>query len=178
MAIITDYTNSQFNAYATTAEIDEIIVDLSPFSNTSKWDALDEPSKEGVIKNASQNVNCFAYKGVLNSAVISPFNMQFPRIGLFYTNGTAVNSNEIPFFVKQYVAERCLEILDFGPSAANGVLVPSNVKKNKVGSLEQEFFSPKEMTANQLTLKDFSSYQCTIKPYVLNSGNTIYLKRA
>lgn len=178
MALVTDYTDAQYNAYATVAEIDAIIVGLSPFSNTSKWDALDTAQKEGVILNTSQDVNCFQFKGTLNKQVISPFNMQFPRDGMFYTNGVEIPNDIIPEFVKQYVAQRCLEILDFGPSSANGILIPNNVKKNKVGSLEQEFFGPKEMTANKLTLSDFASYQCTLKPYALNSANVIYLKRA
>ena len=179
MALVTDYTDVQYNAYATVAEIDALIVGLSPFSNTSKWDALDtDEKKEGVILAATKNVNCFVFKGSLNSAVISLYNMQFPRVGLYYTNGNEIPSNIIPQFVKDYVASRCLELLDFNPSDANKILIPNNVKRNKVGSLEQEFFSPKDMTANQLTLSDFASYKCSLKPYVLNNSNTIYLKRA
>lgn len=178
MALVTDYTNAGYNAYATVVETDALINDLSPFVNTAKWIALTVAQKESVILNASKDVNCFQYKGTLNPAVISPFNMQFPRSGMVYTNGVVIPDNIIPEFVKEYVARRSIELLNFGPDDANQITIPNNVKRNKVGSLEQEFFGPEEMTANTLSLTDYQSYACTLKSYVLNSSNVIYLMRA
>lgn len=183
MALVTDYTNSGYNGYATVAEVDAIIALLAPFTDTAKWTASSTAQKEGIIQTVSQDVNCFEYFGALNSAVVSPFNMMFPRTGMTYTNGTAIPSTVIPQFVKDYVARRCLEVFVFGPNQSNNIKIPNNVKRVKVdGVVEREYFAPDTVRDNPLSLDDFDSYDCTIKPYVnraaMSNDNTIYLLRA
>ena len=150
---------------------------LEPFVDTTAWNALTTSQKENVILRATVNANSFCYYGTTSSIVISTNNMMWPRTGLLYANGVSIGSSEIPTFMMQYIAERCTEILEFGPTDANNITVPGKVKRQKVGSLEQEFFSPGEMTANTLSLSDFASF-ALIKPYVCRKGNVIFLQRA
>ncbi len=170
-------TSATYNSYVTLAEANALIAAFDPFVDITDWEALTDNNKINVILRATDNSNSFCYLGSTNTSIISPENMMWPRSGVTYANGAPLPPTEIPVFMKEYIAERCTEILEFGPTDANNLTVPDKVKKQKVGSLEQEFFSPGEMTANTLTLKDFASYR-TIKPYVCNSSNAIFLKRA
>lgn len=175
--LVTDYTSIDYNSYVTLAENDQIIQELSVFTPADDYNALTNEQKEYLIKASCQDVNYFQFKGTLNKLVISQYSMQFPRTGLYYPNGVEIASNVIPYFIKQYVAQRCLERLSFGPADANGITIPNNVKRQKADVLEREFFSPKEMTANTLSIKDFHSYNL-LKPYVIRTGNVINLVRA
>ena len=106
--------------------------------------------------------------------------MKFPRNDLYYSNSTKVKSDEIPPFVVDYIAKRSIEILNFGPSDANKIKIPNNIKRVRVeGAVSREYFSPSDMTSNTLSLADFDSYD-VIKQYISptsQSGNTIYLSR-
>lgn len=178
MALDTDFTSATYNSYVSVAEADVLIAALGPFFTTDKWDALDSLEKEAVILQATRGLNSFAFQGALNQLVISPFNMQWPRSGVHFCNGIEIPSDQIPPFVGEYIAMRSLEILDFGPQQANNTTVPSRVKSDKVGSLREEYFSPSEMLANTLSLRDFSSFniiECYVVP---RSGMLINLLRA
>lgn len=177
MALIVDPTDANYNSYVTEAEADVLIAALDPFVDLTKWAALTSQQKENVILAATDNLNSFDFSGTTSSIVISKNNMMWPRQGASYANGVAISSSEIPVFVQEYIAKRSTEILDFGPADANSLTVPNNVKRQKLGGLEQEFFGPKEMTANSLSLSDFCSFGL-IKPYVLRNGSVIFLKRA
>lgn len=172
-------TSSTYNSYVDLAEINVLIVSLSACANSAKWDALTDTEKEDLTIKSTDDLNSFQFCGALNASVISPNNMQWPRSGTQYTNGVAINTTEIPVFVQKYVANRNLEVLNFGPDQANSLTVPNKVKRQKLGGLEQEFFGAKELTANVLSLNDFSSYDI-IKQYVKNSigGNLKHLIRA
>lgn len=175
--LITDPTSALYNSYVTGPEANVLIAGLEPFVDTTAWFALTGEQQANVILRATDNANSFQYIGATSSVIISPENMMWPRRGTRYANGVAILDTEIPTFMKEYIAQRCTEILEFGPTDANNLTVPNNVRKQKVGSLEQEFFSPQEMTANTLELTDFVSYGF-IKPYVINSGNVKFLKRS
>lgn len=172
-------TSPGYNSYVDLSEINALISELSVCTNVALWDALSDIDKENLTIKATDNLNSFEYCGSLNNSVVSPNNMAWPRSGVTYSNSVAISPTEIPTFVKKYVASRNLEILNFGPEAANALTIPNNIKKQKLGGLEQEFFGPKEMTANTLNLNDFISYE-TVKPYVKNNraGNSIVLMRA
>ncbi len=172
----TDPTSTGYNSYVTRDEADELISELEPFIDTTDWSALTSVQKENVILKATDDSNSFCYVGVATNPV-GGNNMMWPRTGTAYANGVSIGSSEIPSFMKEYIAQRCTEILEFGPMSENGVTVPDKVKRQKVGSLSQEFFSPGEMTANTLTLRDFSSFG-SIQPYVCRSENVIFLQRA
>ena len=173
MALNNTFNDIGYNSYATVEEIDAIINRLAPFSNVTKWTALQDEQKESVIITVSQDVNCFDFMGILNSGVTSPFNMKFPRTSLLYTNGLEVPGSQIPEFVKEYVARRSLELLDFGPTQSNNINLPNRVKRIRIeGAIDREFFSPDELNSSTVSLTDFESYRCTLSAYVTTTAGS------
>lgn len=171
MAIDTVYTSVDFNAYITVAETDTRIAGFQPFVDTSSWDALSDPQKENLIAASTKDANRFDYFGQLNGSVVSSFNMKWPRSDVVYTNGVQVQTTEIPEFIKSYVAQRCVELLNYTYDQANSNLINSNVKKVQVDVISREFFD--KFKSSDIDVNDFESYR-TIKPYVSSGKATSY----
>lgn len=172
MALEDDYTQALYNSYV--ADIDamnSLIKALKGVVDVSDWDALDSNvDKENIIHAVVKDVNSFAFWGALNSAVISPYNMAWPRTGANYQNGVAIADAEIPIFILDYISRRAIERLEYDENTAVFPATAQNVKKQTVGSLSQEFFSPSDVDTNVVELNDMPSYEC-IKPYVSASSN-------
>ena len=126
----------------------------------------DDVTKENLINAATSDLNSFNFNGSANKSIISPFNMQFPRSGLFYQNGITVSSTEIPKCVLDYIAIRITERL---ANLESGVIYDGKIKKQKVGKLEQEFNTPREVLLVGKGLNKYQSFQC-IKEWVSGFG--------
>lgn len=177
MTLQVDPSSADYNSYLSRVDADARIVGLEPFVNIKKWTKLTGPQKDSVVLKATDEANSFDFVGATSNLIISANNMMWPRSGVSYANGVQIQSSEVPEFVKEYIAQRCMEVLEFGPSDANKLTVPNNVKRKKIGSLEKEFFSPDQISSNTLSLRDFSSYGMLV-PYVIRNGNLINLERA
>lgn len=171
MAIDTVYTSVDFNAYIDVAEADTRIAGFQPFVDASAWDALADPQKENLIAAGSKDANRFDYFGQLNGSVVSKFNMKWPRRNVIYTNGVQVLPTEIPEFVKSYVAQRIIELLNYTYDQANANLINSNVKKVQVDVISREFFD--KFRSSNINVNDFESYHA-IQPYVSSGKATSY----
>lgn len=168
------YTSATYNSYvATVAEMDLLINSLDGVVDVSKWCALDnEKIKENLILRSVDDFNSFCYSGSLTTGVISPYNMMYPRTGVCYKNGIEIVSTTIPPFILEYISRRCIERLEYDENSSASKGTSSNVKKQKVGSLEQEFFSPLESGSTEIDLTEMPSY-AYIKPYLVNSNKSM-----
>lgn len=177
MSLDSLYYSSGFNSYIVdVAEMDTIMASLNGAYNISGWTAITDPLvKENVILAATNDMNKFEFTGQLNQGVISSSDMKFPRKGVAYTNGVAIAETDFPSFVLKYIAIRILERL---ANVSNGAYNDGRIKRQKLGDLEQEFFSPAESRVSKNTLRRNASFE-EIKPYVTNSSaNMRYLVRA
>lgn len=180
MAIDNTFSSLNYNAYLSLAEADVRIASFEPFVSTANWSALTNPQKENVIAIASSDANKFLYDGSLSGAVKSAFNMKWPRDGAVYTNGLPIPSTETPEFIKSYVAQRCVEILNFNQDKANKQIINKNVKRKKIDVIDTEYFSDSDSKSRSISVSDYESYK-TISDYVVgggNSGGVIFLERA
>jgi len=181
MSLDSVYTSATYNSYfATVDEATAEIRKLKGFIDVSSWEDSDSDiTKENISLAATKDLNSFAFEGATNSSIVSPYNMTWPRSGTLYQNGVSILDDEIPIFVLEYLARRCIEILDFDQQKIFSTNLQSNIKKQKIGSLEKEFFSPKDMAGKEIDLNDFPSYD-GLRPYIESSvsSNLTYLVRA
>lgn len=178
MSLDSVFTSSGYNSYIdSTATADTLVDELDGIVDISAWTALTDPQKENVLLESTVDVNNFCYFGVVNQGIISPFNMQWPRIGAFYNNGVEIGSEEIPFFITDYVIRRSVERLSYDENQSVDKELNKNVQKQKVGSLEQSFFKPNDIGSFQVKTNKMPSY-LIVKPYVCNSVDGLtYLER-
>lgn len=176
MAITLDsvFTSSTYNSYlATIEEINDIVSNLDGvIDGINKWTELDSDNqKTNVWIAAVKDLNSFEFVGVINSSINSPFNMKWPRTGTCYVNGIKIGSSEIPQFILEYLSRRVIESLLYDENEPISRQTKSHIKKQKVGSLEQEFFDSGESGGTTINLREMPSFQC-IKPYVTGATNS------
>jgi hypothetical protein len=135
----------------------------------------DDVTKENLILAATKDCNSFNFLGATNQSINSPFNMQFPRSGLTYSNGVSIPSTEVPQCIFDYVAIRITERL---ANLETGVIYNGAIKRQKVGKLEQEFHNPKDVLLVSDSLEQYPSFQC-LKDFVsgIGSGIVNYVER-
>ena len=177
MALVNIPNDIDYNSYVTNAELNQLVAELDISYDLDKWDALSEIKKERVAKQATKDANSIQYSYSVSSTVVSAHNMKWPANSAAYENGVDIGKDVIPLFMKEYIAARSVEITEISKDQTNQLTLPNNVKKSKIGSLEEEFFSSKEMAANTLSLTDYSSYEI-LKPYACNRQGFVYLQRA
>ena len=168
MAIITDYTDANYNSYIALVEANTRIAAFAPFYDVSAWNALSDVDKENLIIRATADANAFVYLWEISNSIISPYNMRFPGKSVQYSNGVDIPDNEIPEFVKAYVAQRCVEILSYTDEDHNEAAFLSNIKKERTEGIETTYFSASERADIKTGLTDFRSY-LTISDYVSSS---------
>lgn len=176
MSLDSLYTSVNYNSYVVTTAALTVYVDaLDGFYDISSWTAATTPQKENLTLGAVNDLNMFDFIGSVNSSIVSPFNMKWPRQDTMYVNGVTIGNTEIPIFILQYLAERVIEKL---ANPISGKFDTGGVKRQKLGDLEQEFFSPYDKRYGKSTLKKFPSFEI-IRPYTTNSANNMrYLMRA
>lgn len=176
MAIDNDYTSSGFNSYFESVEaLNQYVAALDGLWNISTWTKLNTTQRQNIMFGATSDLNSFCYTGSLNGSVNSAFNMRFPRSGMTYQNGVSIPSNEIPEFVKDYIAQR---VLEKSANVETGKFYNGRIKKQKLGKLEQEFQNPRDSIIIKNTKSSAKSY-VIISPYVTGlTGNFRYVLRA
>ncbi|MCH9735864.1 MAG: hypothetical protein K0U78_15150 [Actinomycetia bacterium] len=176
MAIDSDYTSSLYNSYFDDiASLDVAVSALDGYWNLTSWNALTETQKENLMHGATADFNAFCYLGTINNSISSPYNMKFPRSGVYYQNGVSIGNTETPIFAKAYIAER---VLEKNANIETGKFYDGRIKKNKLGKLEQEFHNPRDSRILRNTLRSASSFS-NIRPYITGlSGNFRYVQRA
>lgn len=157
-----------------TAEADETATGTITATDAT-LKASNDAIKENLIKGATRDMNMFLFLGVISNAIISPFNMKWPRTDAFYVNGVKIGNTEIPEFICCYIAER---IIEKQAQKKNGSFYNGRIKKSKVGELETEFQNPRDSRLLKSTIRSNPSFDC-VRPYVLNSSNNMrFLTRA
>lgn len=176
MAIDSDFSSVTYNSYFTDiAELDTFVDALDGFWSISTWQGLTDTQKENIMHGATADFNNFCYLGTVNSSIISPYNMRFPRSNIEYQNGVEIGSEEIPLFAQEYIAERVIEKL---ANVQTGEFYNGRIKKNTLGKLSQEFHNPRDSRILQNTLRSASSFT-NISPYITGLvGNFKYVQRA
>lgn len=176
MAIESLYTDPLYNSYfLDLAALNVAVSALDGFWNITSWTALSPTQQENIMHGATADLNTFCYLGDVNSGIISPYNMRFPRTSMEYQNGVDIGGTEIPLFVQNYIAER---VLEKNANIETGAFYDGRIKKNKLGKLEQEFHNPRDSRILQNTLRSASSF-ANISPYVTGLvGNFRYVQRA
>jgi hypothetical protein len=175
MALVTDFTLITYNSYFDLAEVDALVALLEGVRNISKWALQSDTQKENLILASVKDINGYQYLGTLNASVIAP-NMQFPRKGLTYENGVEIANDVIPDCLGDYTAYRVLERID---NQSTSTTSPGqNIKKQKLGDLEQEFFNNRktEPSTNPIKLPSFEFIERFIIPGTFG-GNTVALFR-
>lgn len=136
----------------------------------------DDVTKENLILAATKDLNSFDFLGAINPGIISPNNMKFPRLNLYYPNGVKIGDTEIPPCVLDYIAIRITERL---ANVESGQIYDGRIKRQRIGKLEQEFHNPKDTIVIGTSLNNYPSYQC-IADYISGisaNGNIKYVKR-
>lgn len=177
MPLDNSYTSPSYNSYVLdVSQMDSLVAKLEGFYDITSWTNLTSGQvKENLIIQATNDLNSFDFIGELNKSVVSPNNMRWPRKDAFYENGVSIAFGEIPNFVLKYLSIRVLESL---ANVQTGAYDSNKVKRQKLGDLEQEFFSPGERRTLKNTIKKNPSFEI-IKPYVTSqSGSMRYLQRA
>lgn len=173
MALDSVFTSAGYNSYIdSTATADTLVGELDGIVDTTLWFALTDEQKENVLLASNVDVNDFCYFGDPNRAIISPFNMQWPRSGTTYNNGVVIGTEEIPSFITDYVIRRSVERLSYDENQTVGKELNKNVQSQKVGSLSQAFFKPNDAGNFQVNTKKMPSY-LIVKPYVCNSSDLL-----
>lgn len=179
MALDTDYTSPTYNSYYTIVEIDALVAALDGVRDVSKWPNQSDVQKESLILAATRDANTFCFPGDLSSAVKT--NMAWPRRGAYYTNGVAIPENTIPKEMGDYIAYRVCERIDNQDGSASSAA--QNIKRQKLGDLEQEFFQTTDGSSASTDVNDVPSAD-VIDPITCGAGgngstaNVIQLVRA
>lgn len=113
-ALITDWTDPGFDAYASLAEVLDLIRGLDGLYDIKPWQETTQDAKENLIRFSTRELADLTFVGTLVDTITGPI-AQWPRSGITAPNGTAVADDAIPAFIKQWVAERQLELLNFRP---------------------------------------------------------------
>ena len=181
MTLNTNYNSIDFNTYTDEAESDQIALKYSLLFPLVDWLSYTPDQKEAYLLQTATGANSFKYQGYLNASVQSfkSGGMSFPRRGLIANNGLEFADNVIPDFIKEYQVVRAFELISSPDQVYTGGQAKT-VKKQKIATLEQEFFEPNP-TANTTQYEtDLLSYQL-IEPYLTfdsKSGSTSYIVRA
>lgn len=149
MALDDTYNSATYNSYhADLAAFNTDLQRMDGLWGLAQWNGLSAAQQENIYLASCDNLNSYEYIGTLNAGVVSPDDMQWPRTGVAYTNGVAIGATEIPTFVNEYLIRRVLELSSYNyESQASGSTASGNVKKETVGSLSHEFFSPSELSS-------------------------------
>jgi hypothetical protein len=133
-----DYTAPDYNAYATVAEIDDLMAYYDTIEGENVgWGNLDTTAKEHHIVNASERMGDVAFAGTLSPDVITTRPMHWPRTGVKYPNGQPVPDNEVPQEIK--AATACIIRAALRGEYRSGNAALGMVKKKKVDDIEIEF---------------------------------------
>jgi hypothetical protein len=167
MAVDNTYTSATFDAYITAAECDTLIDAMAGLMDSTIYDGLSTTKKENLIKYATRELNQFEFEGYVSSDVVAG-GMEWPRIGVYYSNSVLVDSESIPDFVKRFTAYRVIEL------AANNLQTTKenelHTKKIDADGVNIEFFDPKGTPEPSTQLEDLPAY-LEIAPYVLGGGD-------
>lgn len=87
----TDYTSPTYDSYSDLPTMEDAISNVGLLLDNTFWGTLDEPTKEGLIKLATRDINKYDWKGEQNAAIIVA-SMLWPR-----TDIDNVGDTEIPY---------------------------------------------------------------------------------
>lgn len=148
------WNSPTYNAYATVAEIDELIAAYSvEYGSDFGWSALledlDQTQKSDMIIRASWALFSTKFRGTKNAAIVpAAYKLHFPRSGLKYPGGGDVPEimpGEVdpraPNEIRQYVALWCLQSLYKKTTDVNGSLKSKTVEDvtETYGTAQRDF---------------------------------------
>ena len=142
MTITTDYTSAEYNSFMSEAEADVLIPELEVIYGSMDWLTLTTAEKESWLKYATVQVNDIDWNGALNAAVIAP-NMTFPRSGLTYKTGQAVDPDSVPNDIKNYMTCVIINTAINGTTTTTGGSTPNittgEIKSKTVGDVTIQY---------------------------------------
>ena len=135
MSLDTTYTSATFNSYMSIADVDTEVAALAGIYPVTKWQSLGDTEKEGIIKQATKDLNSFSFVGALNDSILT--DMLWPRSNALYANGLEIDETVIPQFVKDYITLRVLEYTNIKFEFTEKTLptIPTSIR---VGSLAKD----------------------------------------
>lgn len=135
MAIETDFTLASYNSPFTVAEMDVFIIQVSAaHGSDGGWSSLNNTEKEDRILLSVNYVNGLKWNGTLNILVISP-SMTWPRDGLTWQNGVAVDGDVTPGNIGQLMACWILTAI----KGVSATVASGQVKKRTVDKVSLEY---------------------------------------
>lgn len=173
-SLTTDYASAFYNSYFTLAQIDNKVLSLGATRDISSWTSKTSEEKVQTITYVTEEMDNYVYKGVLSSLVVAP-GMQWPRSGVTYQNGLTIPDTVNPAFLLTYIASRSVEVSD--NLIPRSKTVALNIKRQKLGDLEQEYYNRKDAQPSQDAKKTPSF--AILQPYLLtgSTGNSVILQR-
>lgn len=137
MALDTTYTSATFNTYITEAEADTLVGNQEILNGSIGWSSLPAGSKEVHILNAVREVNAKDWAGARSAGIIVT-NMEFPRSGLTYKDGSAVPDTLIPEDIKSLTACYIYKWIKTGGSGQSTAVIGA-VKSKSVGGVTIQY---------------------------------------
>lgn len=120
------------NAYS---DVDDADTYFEDHINASDWTSATEENKEKALVTATR---IFDRLPLLGQKTDSDQDLQFPRTGLTYLDGTAVDSASVPQLVIETIYELAKYLLS-DPASANTFGETGNIKSVKAGPVTVEF---------------------------------------
>ena len=110
MALVTDWTDPNFNSYVTEAQADALVTTIGLVRDTSKYLALTAQDKETFLVQATRWIYQFLYKGTERDDLEGK--AVFPRSGLTDRHGKTLPDDAVPEDVELSQVTRVLDSLD------------------------------------------------------------------
>lgn len=110
MALVTDWTDPNFNSYVTEAQSDSLVATIGLVRDTSKYTALTAQNKETFLIQATVWIYQFLYQGTPRDDLEAK--AVFPRSGLTDRQGKTLPDDAVPEDVELSQVTRVLDILD------------------------------------------------------------------
>lgn len=135
MAVVSIGSGLDFTVYA---DVDTANDFLAGQFDATAWRATDETSKARALVSATRYIDAQQWLGEKTDEAQE---LDFPRTGLTYRDGTEVPSDAVPQEVTDSCCLLAASIVD-GTAAGNAATVAAGTRRLKAGSAEIEYFRP------------------------------------
>jgi hypothetical protein len=156
MPLITDWTDPLFDSYATLDEVKERVLGFEGIYDIVPWLQTSDSNKENTIRFATRELADVMFQGTQVDTIAGPVAV-WPRTDVTAPNGYDVPDDAIPEFVKLWLANRQLEILEFRPALYSSFSGGTVKRELLEGVGETEYFEGTTLRGEQ-SLSTLPSY--------------------
>lgn len=157
MALVSDPTDSGFNAYASVSEADAYFADQL---NTSAWDEAGDNKAKALVTATRVLDASFTWKGI---KTIHNQPLDFPRAQVYDEDGYLFGYNEIPGILKQATYELGRSLLATGQDPFGDTT--ASITKLRAGPIALEF----DTADKELVVKE--AIRSLLRPIALSGGS-------